>query len=38
MSHEIDHGGSGILANKMLWLGIGVGIFIIISFTQVSHP
>ena len=34
MSHEIEHdtGGGGILANKNLWIGIGVGIFILIAF------
>ncbi|MGD8763109.1 MAG: SLC13 family permease [Desulfobacteraceae bacterium] len=34
MSHEIAHdsGGGGILANKVLWLCIGLGIFILIGF------
>ena len=34
MSHDIEHdvGGGGILANKALWIGIGVGIFILVSF------
>ena len=34
MSHEIEHdtGGGGILANKNLWIGIGVGIFILVGF------
>jgi len=35
MSHDIEHdtgGGGGLLANKTLWLVIGVSIFIIVSF------
>ena len=33
MSHDIDHGSSdGILANKTLWLSIGVVVFILIGF------
>jgi sodium-dependent dicarboxylate transporter 2/3/5 len=34
MSHEIEHdaGGGGILANKLLWLCVGVSIFIVIAF------
>ncbi|MGD8757726.1 MAG: SLC13 family permease, partial [Deltaproteobacteria bacterium] len=34
MSHEIEHdvGGGGILANKLLWICIGVGIFITVAF------
>lgn len=34
MSHEIEHnvGEGGILANKNLWIGIGLAIFIIIGF------
>ncbi len=34
MSHEIEHnaGGGGILANKLLWICIGAGIFILIGF------
>jgi sodium-dependent dicarboxylate transporter 2/3/5 len=34
MSHEIEHepGGGGILANKTLWLTIGVAVFIIIGY------
>ena len=34
MSHEIDHdtGGGGILANKVLWMCVGVGIFILVAF------
>jgi sodium-dependent dicarboxylate transporter 2/3/5 len=34
MSHEIEHdvGGGGILANRVLWLSIGVGVFIIVAF------
>jgi len=33
MSHDIDiGGGDGIMANKTLWLGIGVGVFILIGF------
>ena len=34
MSHDIEHdaGGGGILANKNLWLGIGVAIFVLIGF------
>jgi sodium-dependent dicarboxylate transporter 2/3/5 len=33
MSHEIEHGaGGGILANKILWLCLGVGIFILVGF------
>ena len=34
MSHDIEHdtGGGGILANKTLWLCVGVGIFVLIAF------
>ncbi len=34
MTHEMEHhsGGGGILANKALWLGIGLGIFVLIGF------
>jgi sodium-dependent dicarboxylate transporter 2/3/5 len=33
MSHEIENGnGGGILSNKILWLGIGLGIFILVGF------
>ncbi|MBW1739677.1 MAG: anion permease [Deltaproteobacteria bacterium] len=34
MSHELEHdvGGGGILANKLLWICIGLGIFILIGF------
>jgi len=34
MSHEVEHdvGGGGILANKVLWLCIGVGVFIVVAF------
>jgi sodium-dependent dicarboxylate transporter 2/3/5 len=34
MSHEIEHdaGGGGILANKLLWICIGVGIFLLVAF------
>jgi len=34
MSHEIEHdtGGGGIMANKLLWLCLGAGIFILIAF------
>jgi len=34
MSHEIEHdaGGGGILANKILWICIGLGIFILVGF------
>ncbi|MGC8720414.1 MAG: hypothetical protein ACP5TY_10470, partial [Thermodesulforhabdaceae bacterium] len=34
MSHEIDHGGAGggILANKLLWLCVALGVFVIIGF------
>jgi sodium-dependent dicarboxylate transporter 2/3/5 len=34
MSHDIAHdaGGGGILANKVLWLCIGVGVFVLIGF------
>ncbi len=34
MSHEIEHdaGGGSILANKLLWICIGAGIFILIGF------
>ncbi len=33
MSHGSKHGaGGGILANKVLWLSIGIGIFLIVSF------
>ncbi len=35
MTHELKHdeGGGGILANKMLWICIGAGLFILIGFT-----
>lgn len=33
MSHEIEHDvGGGILANKLLWICVGVGIFLVIAF------
>jgi sodium-dependent dicarboxylate transporter 2/3/5 len=34
MSHDIEHdaGGGGILANKNLWICVGVGVFILIAF------
>jgi sodium-dependent dicarboxylate transporter 2/3/5 len=34
MSHEMEHdtSGGGILANKLLWICLGVGIFILIGF------
>ncbi|UCE54581.1 MAG: anion permease [Desulfobacterales bacterium] len=34
MSHEINHdtGGGGILSNKILWICVGVGIFILVGF------
>ena len=34
MSHEMEHdvGGGGILSNKLLWICIGVGIFILVGF------
>ncbi|MBC8177834.1 MAG: anion permease [Desulfobacteraceae bacterium] len=34
MSHEIEHdaGGGGIMANKLLWICLGAGIFILIAF------
>ena len=34
MTHEIEHdpGGGGILANKTLWICVGLGIFILIGF------
>lgn len=34
MSHDIEHdvGGGGILANKLLWICIGLGIFLLIGF------
>jgi sodium-dependent dicarboxylate transporter 2/3/5 len=34
MSHDIEHevGGGGIMANKTLWLGIGVAVFILIAY------
>lgn len=36
MSHDIEHdvGGGGILANKMLWICIGLGVFILIGFVM----
>ena len=36
MSHEIEHdeGGGGILANKLLWICIGAGIFFLIAFVM----
>ena len=34
MSHEIEHnaGGGGILANKLFWICVGAGIFLLIGF------
>ena len=34
MSHEIEHnaGGGGIMANQLLWICLGAGIFILIAF------
>jgi sodium-dependent dicarboxylate transporter 2/3/5 len=34
MSHDIEHdvGGGGILANKTLWICVGVGVFLLIAF------
>lgn len=34
MSHDMDHdvGGGGILANKVLWICIGLGVFILVGF------
>ena len=34
MSHEVEHeaGGGGILANKLLWLCVGVGVFVLVAF------
>ncbi len=34
MSHDMEHdvGGGGILANKLLWICIGLGVFILIGF------
>jgi sodium-dependent dicarboxylate transporter 2/3/5 len=34
MSHDIEHdvGGGGILANKLLWICIGAGIFVLVAF------
>ncbi|MDY6954097.1 MAG: hypothetical protein SWE60_21540, partial [Thermodesulfobacteriota bacterium] len=34
MSHDMEHdiGGGGILANKMLWILVGLGIFIVVGF------
>ena len=34
MSHDMQHdvGGGGILANKLLWICIGVGVFVLIGF------
>jgi len=34
MSHDMEHdiGGGGILANKMLWILVGLGIFILVGF------
>ena len=34
MSHEIEHdaGGGGFLANKALWICVGVGVFVLIGF------
>lgn len=34
MSHEIEHdvGGGGILENKMLWICVGLGVFVLIGF------
>ncbi len=34
MSHEMEHdvGGGGILANKMLWICTGLGVFVLIGF------
>ena len=34
MSHDVgnDTGGGGILANKMLWMIVGAGIFVVVGF------
>jgi sodium-dependent dicarboxylate transporter 2/3/5 len=34
MSHEMEHGsvGRGLLANKLLWLCVGVGVFVLVAF------
>ena len=34
MSHDLDHGGGGggLLANKTLWLCVGIGIFLLVAF------
>lgn len=34
MSHEMEHdvGGGGILENKMLWICVGLGVFVLIGF------
>ncbi|MGD8563618.1 MAG: hypothetical protein PVG03_13820, partial [Desulfarculaceae bacterium] len=34
MSHDIEHdaGGGGILANKILWICIGLAVFILVGF------
>ena len=34
MSHEIEHdtGEGGVLTNKLLWLCIGLGVFILVAF------
>ncbi len=40
MSHEMEHsaGGGGVLANKVLWICIGLGIFILIGFVFPTPP
>lgn len=40
MSHEVVHdaGGGGILANKLLWILIGAGIFVLIGFLLPTPP
>ncbi len=34
MSHDLEHdvGGGGILSNNILWIGVGLGVFILIGF------
>jgi sodium-dependent dicarboxylate transporter 2/3/5 len=32
MNHDTGHAGGGILASKALWMGVGIGVFILIGF------
>ncbi len=40
MSHDVHHGGGGhrLLANKILWLCVGLGVFVLIAFVLPTPP